>query len=281
MISQKTIAKEFSFSGKALQTGKEVKVNCKSAGPDAGIVFKRVDLANSPIVRVGEAFFLGKNARRTTIGDGVMAVQTVEHFLAALWCQEIDNIIVEINGIELPGLDGSAIEFVRLLKSAGAINQASLRRSIKITDEERIEEPGKMLAVFPDERFSVSYLIDYDVSSIGRESLDITLDGPVFEREIAPARTFCLKREVGLLLRAGFGRGADLNNTLVMDETGPIANVLRFKDEPLRHKILDLVGDLYILGVPVVGRFVAEKSGHKLNEEMVKRLYKKYVKNDK
>ena len=127
------------------------------------------------------------------------------------------------------------------------------------------------------EKFSISYTIDYDVASIGRKEFSIYLDQQSFEKEIAPARTFCLKEEAAALLKAGLGRGANTDNTLVMADDGPVGTTLRFPDEPVRHKILDLIGDLYILGRPVIGKITANKSGHSLNAELVKRIYEKHM----
>ena len=273
---QKTIAREVQFSGKALQTGREVNAVCRAAEPNTGIVFKRTDLSDTPVLRLSDAVLSGSHMRRSTIGAGVLEVQTPEHFLAALWALEIDNLVVELDGAELPALDGSAIGFFKPLKEAGFLGQSSPRRPIKIREEERVEEKGSSLTVLPGDVFAVSYLIEYDVPSIGREVFDITPDRDLFEKEIAPARTFCLKQEAETLLKAGLGRGATLENTLVMDDSGPVGTTLRFPNEPVRHKVLDLIGDLYMLGRPIIGRIVAEKSGHGLNAEMVRKIYDKY-----
>lgn len=278
MPNQRTIGKNVRFSGKALQTGHLVNVVCKPAEPETGIVFSRTDLPGEPVLRLSDAIFSDTRQRRSTIGAGPQAVQTVEHFLAALWGLSIDNITVEIDGPELPAMDGSALEFFKNLKNAGRTEQSPLRRSIKVLEKEKVEENGRSLAIMPADVFSVSYLIEYGVSSIGREVFDINFERDSFEKEIAPARTFCLKDEAEALLRAGLGEGATLKNTLVLDDSGPIGTEFRFPNEPVRHKILDLVGDLYMLGRPVIGRVVAERSGHGLNARMVKLLYEKYVK---
>jgi UDP-3-O-acyl N-acetylglucosamine deacetylase len=201
--------------------------------------------------------------------------------MAALWGLEIDNMIVDISGAELPALDGSAAEFIRLLKSAGLEEQPALREYIKITEKEEIKESDSSLSVFPDESFRVSYLIDYKISSIGREVFDMDPGRDSFEKEIAPARTFCLKSEAEALLRAGLGKGATYENTLVLDDDGPVGTTLRFPNEPVRHKVLDLIGDFYMLGKPIIGRVAAERSGHSLNAKMVRRIYEKYVANKK
>ncbi|MFH1878612.1 MAG: UDP-3-O-acyl-N-acetylglucosamine deacetylase [Candidatus Omnitrophota bacterium] len=276
---QKTIAKEFVFAGKALQTGRDVEVICRPGGIDTGISFKRSDLDGSPLIRLSDAVFSSGQMRRTTIGSGPFAVQTVEHFLAALWGMGIDNILVEISGEELPALGGNALGFLEKMKQAGTVEQQADKKYIKVLETERVEENGASLTVFPADEFSISYFIDYDVKSIGRETFEITPDEFSFEKEIAPARTFCLRREAEELLRSGIGQGANFENTLVMDDTGPLGTTLRYKNEPVRHKVLDLIGDLYMMGRPVIGRFIAEKSGHKVNSMMARKLYEKYMLN--
>ncbi len=277
-MKQKTILSPIAFSGKALQTGSEARMRCAPALADAGITFKRVDMAGNPSVNLGDAVLSGDNLRRSTIGAGPMAVQTVEHFLAALWCLGIDNIVIEVEGEELPALDGSAAGFIEKLESAGIKELPRDKKPIRVTEKENVSDGARSISILPAETFSVSYSIDYKVASIGRETLEMELDKDSFKREIAPARTFCLKSEAETLLKAGLGKGATLENTLVMDEDGPVGTVLRFPNEPLRHKILDLVGDLYLLGRPVIGKVIAEKSGHKLNAGLVRLLYAKYVK---
>ncbi|MFH1798159.1 MAG: UDP-3-O-acyl-N-acetylglucosamine deacetylase [Candidatus Omnitrophota bacterium] len=280
MLSQKTIENEIFFSGRGLQTGSIVKAVCKPQGAGSGITFKRVDIKGAPCLCLGDALFPETRSpqRRTTIGAEDVGVQTVEHFLAALWALQIDNILVEMDGGELPALDGSAEGFLKRLKETPLKEFSEAQQVIRVLEPERVEENGDSLSVFPHEGLNISYLIDYKSKAIGRETFKIELTSDSFEKEIAPARTFCLKREVETLLRLGLGQGADLKNTLVIDDDGPIGTNLRFPNEPVRHKVLDLVGDLYVLGRPFLGRFSAEKSGHKLNARMVKVLYEKYVK---
>jgi UDP-3-O-acyl N-acetylglucosamine deacetylase len=274
--SKKTIKKEISFSGKALQAGAEVHVICKPAGPNEGIVFKRLDLDNKPTFSLKEGIFTEAH-RRSAVGSGPAAVHTVEHFLAALWALEIDNILVEIDNAELPALDGSASEFLRLLKEAGTVDQDATREIIKIIESERIEKGASSIEVAPSEGFSISYLIDYSVPSIGREIFEFDGNKDSFADEIASARTFCLKKEALFLRLLGLGKGANYDNTLIMGSKGPVKTELRFPNEPLRHKILDLVGDLYLLGRPIQGKVTAEKTGHALNLKMIRRIYEKYV----
>jgi UDP-3-O-acyl N-acetylglucosamine deacetylase len=275
--SQRTIKNEVQFSGKALQTGRSVDVVCRPGGLDSGVIFKRTDIPGAPALHLKDVALSDEHDRRTTIGAGPVAIQTVEHFLAALWCLGIDNLEVEVNAPELPATDGSALGFLEKLKEAGIVEQSATRRIIKIQETIEVKDGDRSLTISPAEKFRVSYLIDYKVKCIGREVFEIDLDSAVFEKEIAPARTFCTKREALFLFLAGFGRGANLSNTLVLGNKGPFGTKFRFPNEPVRHKVLDLVGDLYMLGMPVIGRVVAEKSGHKLNGKLVEEIYKRYI----
>lgn len=277
-LNQRTIAGETIFSGKALQTGAQISVFCSPAEADSGIVFSRSDLPGKPEFRLSGASLSSSRARRSTVKIGSAEVQTVEHFLAALWCLGIDNIRVEVSGAELPALDGSAKVFIEEINRAGVKELDAPKQYIRITEPIVIKDKERSLSIFPDDSFSVSYLIDYPLKSIGRETFAMEMDGPVFAKEVAPARTFCLKKEAEFLLKLGLGKGATTENTLVMDENGPVGTTLRFPNEPVRHKVLDLVGDLYMLGIPVLGKIVAEKSGHALNARLVKEIYKRYVK---
>ncbi|MCK5450207.1 MAG: UDP-3-O-[3-hydroxymyristoyl] N-acetylglucosamine deacetylase [Candidatus Omnitrophica bacterium] len=277
-MKKKTIKNRFAFSGTALQTGEQINVVCGPAEENAGIVFRRTDLKNVRDIVLNSPAPSRFYKRRSTISNGKAEVQTVEHFLAALWALEIDNIIVEVDGREIPALDGSAKEFVEKIKKAGIYEQNPEREFIQITEELSVGKGDTVLKICPADRFTVSYSIDYDIESIGKETFEIELDPVSFELEISPARTFCLKKEAELLMKLGFGKGANYENTLVMDKAGPVGTSLRFPNEPVRHKILDLVGDLYMLGRPIIGRVEAKKTGHKMNAKMVKLLYDKYIK---
>ena len=278
-MKQKTIQNEIHFSGTALQTGKVVNVICESAGENEGIIFIREDLSEAKPLKLKEAIFSSDKERRSTVGCGARGVQTVEHFLASLWALEIDNLIVKIDGEELPGLDGSAVDFLNTLNSAGIVEQETARNFIKIDEEIKIEEAGKSISIKPSDKFEVKYTIDYNIDCIKNETIDMVMEKNVFIGEIAPARTFCLKEEAEALLKAGLGRGANYENTLVLDSTGPIGTEMRFPNEPIRHKILDLVGDLYMLGMPIIGKVEAIKTGHSMNLRLVKEIYNRYVAN--
>jgi len=274
-MNQRTIKKAVSVEGIGLHSGKKVHVHFKPLAPEEGIKFCRIDL-NPPKIITVDDLQAGSHKRCTTLSKDGVEINTVEHLMAALWALSIDNILIEIDGRELPGLDGSAKEFFDCLKGAGIEEQNAVRKIIKIKDPIWCESGEAFIGIFPSHKFKVSYILDSPVPSIGKQSLSLELDGETFYREVAQARTFCLKEEAMALLKMGFGKGANTTNTLVMDAGGPIENVLRFFDEPVRHKILDLVGDLYLAGAPLEGRVIALRSGHDLNAELVKKI-KKYA----
>ena len=275
MIRQRTVKESVEIKGIGLQTGRPVTLGVKSSSADSGINFIRVDLPNKPLLNI-QSLDLGrldgKIERRTTLDSGPLQIHTVEHLLAALSGLSIDNIVIEVDNIELPGLDGSAKGFVEMLKRSGIIEQDASKKVLKIEKAVWCEEDNAHLAVFPNDDFKVSYALSYEAPGLGSQFFSITLDEASFEREIAPARTFCLESEARELLKRGLGKGADYTNTLVIGKDGPIKTALRFPDEPVRHKILDLIGDLYLVGMPIKGHVIAIKSGHRLNLELVRKL---------
>jgi len=269
---QKTIKKEFSLEGKGLQTGKPVKAFFYPEKENRGIVFRRLDLPEKPSIRINDLLDLNTD-RRSKIGlSPTDYVETVEHIMAALWGAEIDNIKIELDSSEPPALDGSSLEFLKELKNAGIEKQDKERQFVEIKKPLWVEEKESFLGAFPSETFKISYVLEYPRPSIGRQFFSKELNSGSFEKEIASARTFCLKEEAEMLVKQGYGKGANFKNTLVMDEKGPIENTLRFPDEPVRHKVLDLIGDLYLLGKPVKGRLIAVRSGHKLNLKLVEKI---------
>ncbi|MBF0253029.1 MAG: UDP-3-O-[3-hydroxymyristoyl] N-acetylglucosamine deacetylase [Candidatus Omnitrophica bacterium] len=278
-MKQRTVKNKINFSGKGLQEGEHAEVFLIPQKADTGIIFSRSDIDPEAKITLSEALFSSSDSqRRTTLSiTGGTSIQTVEHLMAALWAMGIDNVLIDVLGKELPALDGSAKGFLDIIKSAGIEEQPSERKVIKINEEIKAEEKDAVIEIVPYNGFKVSYSIDYDCSSIGKEQLTFVVDEHIFENEIAPARTFCLKKEAELLLKSGYGKGANYQNTLVMDEEGPIGTELRFKNEPIRHKILDLIGDLYLLGIRIEGEVKAKKSGHRLNGILLKKIYEKYA----
>ena len=271
---QRTVKEPVTIEGIGLQTGKKVTLSLKSSPANSGISFIRTDLPDKPLldlrsINLGDS---GSEERRTTLGFGPLKIQTTEHLLAALSGFSIDNAVIELDNVELPGLDGSAKGFVDILKRSGSLEQDSPKKYLKVDKVVWCGTKESLIAVFPDEEFRVSYTLSYNNPGIGTQFYSITLNESNFEKDIAPARTFCLEEEAAELLKRGLGKGASYDNTLVMSKSGPVKTTLRFPDEPVRHKILDLIGDLYILGIPVIGHVVAIKSGHGLNMELVKKL---------
>jgi UDP-3-O-acyl N-acetylglucosamine deacetylase len=277
MRNQRTIKEPVAIEGVGLQTGNKVRLTLKGAPVDSGISFERVDLPGNPAIKLQsiDLSISDKIERRTTLGSGVFNIQTTEHFLAALSGLGIDNAIIELDNPELPGADGSALDFVEAIKRAGVVEQGKPGKALKVKEPVWIGEGDRLIAVLPDDNFRVSYTMAYENPAIGTQYHDVIITEDTFCAEIAPARTFCLKSEALVLLASGLGKGANRKNTLIMGKRGPFGNKLRFKDELVRHKILDLVGDLYLLGAPLIGRVIAVKSGHRLNMELVKKLKEK------
>lgn len=273
-MKQRTIKDTVTVEGIGLQTGSKVRLTLKSSPANSGINFIRVDLPNKPLLNI-QSIDLGASTsaeRRTMLGFGPLQIQTTEHLLAALAGLSIDNIVIELDNVELPGLDGSAKGFVDAVKHAGIIEQGTPKKIIEVRNPVWCGDASRdsTLVILPSEEFRVSYTLSYP--GIGTQFFSIAVDEKSFEAEIAPARTFCFEAEALELLRRGLGKGANYDNTLVMGANGPIKNTLRFPDEPARHKVLDLIGDLYLAGAAVRGHVVAIKSGHRLNMELVKKL---------
>ncbi len=274
MSAQQTIRAETSLSGVGLHIGSTVTVRFLPAPADAGVVFVRTDLPGRPSVKVGvESLISGnKSPRRSSLGSDAFKVHTIEHLMASLAGLGIDNLVVEINNEEVPGLDGSSVRFAEALLETGLVQQSAPRRYCSVREPIVIEEDGASIAALPAEDFRISYTLSYPHPLLRAQYLDLSIDREVFLREIAPARTFCLESEAEKLLSQGVGCGATYENTLVVGEKGVIRNTVRFPDEFVRHKMLDLMGDLYVLGVPLKAHIVAVKSGHALNLKLLQRL---------
>ena len=276
MSSQRTVRDQVVLKGVGLQTGRPVSMTLIPAPAGSGINFIRTDLPNKPLLNIN-SFSLdaaGSAERRTSLAAGPMQIQTIEHLMAALSGLAIDNISIELDSDELPGMDGSAKDFVAAIRKAGTAEQAESRRELEIKEPVWCRDGDSFIAAFPGDGFKVSYTLSYPAPAMGTAYLSLALTEKIFETEIAPARTFCLEEEAVELIKRGLGKGANYDNTLVLGGAGPVKTSLRFPDEPVRHKVLDLVGDLYLLGMPIKGHIVAIKSGHKLNMELVRKLKK-------
>jgi len=249
-----------------------VSLTLTPAPADTGIVFIRTDLRARPRVPAVIA-----NVRptllSTTIGVDGVQVQTIEHLLAAASGLGIDNLYVEVDAPELPAMDGSATPFVSLLQEAGIAAQGRYRTYVKIVRSIEVTEGDKEISIHPASAASVTYAIDYDHPLIRSQAYTYDGSSDSFIRDIAPARTFGFLREVEELWEAGLGLGGSLHNTLILSDEGLLnEGGLRYRDEFVRHKVLDLVGDMTLLGMPVVGEILAVRSGHALHARLVSRI---------
>ncbi len=272
--NQYTIKNVVELKGTGLFTSEPVKVRFKPAPANNGVVFVRID-QGAPIRIPVKPENITRRPRRTSLRNGTVAVETVEHCLAAVSGLGIDNIEIEIEGPELPGLDGSCWPFVEILQKAGLQQQDVPSLSYSISEVITVREGDAMIAALPGEKEELSILYDLDYSqhgAIGRQVLAVTLTADDFIRQLAPARTFLLESEAQMLRESGYGRHLTYKDILVLNERGPIENKLRFADECVRHKVVDLIGDLALLGRKLRGRIVCYKSGHSLNQALVKKL---------
>ncbi|MCU0651609.1 MAG: UDP-3-O-acyl-N-acetylglucosamine deacetylase [Candidatus Omnitrophica bacterium] len=275
MEKQRTIEKEISLKGIGLHTAGNVNIVFKPAAVDTGINFIRTDLATHPLIRASIDNAISQPAsspRRTSIGSEGGRVCTIEHLMSALLGLGIDNLIIEIDNEEVPGLDGSSLSFVEALAKTGIKEQEKEKRIYAIKDPIIVEEDGCSLIALPSADFKVSYTLQYNHAFLKSDFLELGLNADAFKNEIAPARTFCLEEEAGELQKHGVGLGANYDNTLVVGKQGVIKNKMRFENEFVRHKILDLLGDLYLVGYPLKAHIIAIKSGHSLNLKLVKKI---------
>ncbi|MFH0738391.1 MAG: bifunctional UDP-3-O-[3-hydroxymyristoyl] N-acetylglucosamine deacetylase/3-hydroxyacyl-ACP dehydratase [Candidatus Omnitrophota bacterium] len=273
MANQRTIAEEVSLSGTGLHTAGKVSLKFKPAEVDTGINFIRTDIASRPIIKASIDSLLSQGqGRRTSIGKDDISITTVEHLMATLYGLRIDNLYIEIDNKEIPGLDGSSLNFVQSLEQAGIKEQERPRQYYNIRDTIFVEDDGASIVALPSSEFKISYTLSYAHPLLKAQFLEINLDTADFRKELAGARTFCLEQEADDLKKQGLGQGANYENTLVVGKNGVIKNKLRYEDEFIRHKILDLIGDMYLMGQPIKGHIIALKSGHALNIKLLRRI---------
>ncbi len=267
---QRTLKTAVEFEGIGLHSGESVKVRVLPAPPDNGIEFLRSDVPDAQPIPATITFYSDKE-RRSRLQRGPVHVDTVEHLLAACSGLQIDNLTVEISGVEMPGMDGSSTPFVELFKQAGVVEQRPEARVFKLTEPVYVQHGDASLVALPTEHegLTIQYIASFDDPGIAGGSVRYTLSPEVFEKEIAPARTFCLASEVEALRAAGLGKGATRENTVVL---GDPDTELRVPEEPVRHKLLDIVGDLQLLGAGLQAHVIATRSGHKMNAELVRKL---------
>lgn len=276
MIKQRTLKNTIRATGVGLHSGKKVYLTLKPAPIDAGIVFCRTDL--HPMVEiVARAEYVGETLLSTTLVKDGVKVGTVEHLLSAMAGLGIDNCRVELSAEEVPIMDGSAGPFVFLIQSAGIEEQEAAKKFIKITREITVEEDGKTATFLPFNGFKVGFSIDFDhpvfKSRVQEASIDFSSTS--FVKEVSRARTFGFMRDIERLRAMNLALGGSVDNAIVVDEFKVLnEDGLRYEDEFVKHKILDAIGDLYLLGNSLIGEFKGHKSGHDLNNKLLRKLLK-------
>ena len=263
MNAQRTLRRPISCAGIGLHSGNKVRLSLKPAPSDFGIRFRRSDLGGLEVpASVGH---LGGINHATGLTRDAVNVNTVEHLLAALVSLGVDNVIVELNSPEVPIMDGSAAPFIYLIQEAGIKPLPAARRYLKVLRPLSLTRGDKRIALYPSDHFKVTYSIAFDHPLLRHQSRTIRLSEETFVDEIAPARTFGFLKEVEMLRQHGLALGGSLENAIVIGDTGVLNNALRFDDEFVRHKILDVIGDMALIGRPLIGHLVAHRGGHALH----------------
>ncbi|HUR35989.1 MAG TPA: UDP-3-O-acyl-N-acetylglucosamine deacetylase [Vicinamibacterales bacterium] len=270
MDAQRTLRRGISCVGIGLHSGNKVQLSLKPAPTDFGIRFRRTDLGDHEVP--ANVQHLAGIQLATALSRNAVSVETVEHLLAALVSMSVDNVLVELNSQEVPIMDGSAAPFVYLIQEAGIRPQSSPRKYLKIVRPIALSRGDKRIALYPSDHFKVTYSISFDHPLLRHQSRTLRITEESFIEEIAPARTFTFLKDVEMLRQNGLALGGSLDNAIVLGETGVLNNALRFEDEFVRHKILDAVGDLALVGYPVIGHLVAHRAGHGLHTEFASRI---------
>ncbi|HEX3699274.1 MAG TPA: UDP-3-O-acyl-N-acetylglucosamine deacetylase [Phenylobacterium sp.] len=269
---QHTVRSPALFAGVGVHTGAYTRVAVRPAAVDSGISFVRTDVTDRDNRVPCAPETVCKTQLGTVIGNAAgVTVATIEHLMAALVMLGVDNAVVELDGPEMPIMDGSSLPFVRILDRAGVRMQDAPRRFIEIVEAVEVVDGDKRAALKPAEGFEVAFAIDFESPVIGRQSVDLPMDGEAFRAELADCRTFGFLHEVEALRAMGLARGGSLENVVVI-EGDRVLNPegLRRPDEFVRHKALDAIGDLYVLGAPILGRFEGELAGHAINNLLVR-----------
>jgi UDP-3-O-[3-hydroxymyristoyl] N-acetylglucosamine deacetylase len=266
---EKTIQSVIAFSGIGLHSGAPVSMRMLPAPVGTGVVFRRTDLDNFEIAAIGRN--VAKVSYATSLMRQGVLIQTTEHLLSALFGMEIDNVVVELDNLELPILDGSALPYVEAFARAGIKRQRRRREYLRILKAVEVRDGGKFIALYPGDGFSIRYEILFP-QPIGRQFFTADLSGGSYESEIAAARTFGFYEDEKRLRDMGLIRGVSEENAIILSKNGVQNGPLRFSDEFVRHKVLDLIGDLALAGHRILGRVVAERAGHAMHTALVSRL---------
>ena len=270
MSHQLTILRPVEIEGIGLHTAVHSRVRLVPAPADTGIVFRRTDLDGFEIA--AHASNVARVSYATSLMRQSVLISTTEHLLAALYCCGIDNVVVEIDALELPILDGSAKPFIDILVEAGTRRLRRKRRYIRVLRPLEFSDGDRRIGIYPADEFRIHCFVDYQHPAAGPQEVEMTVNGESFSRELAPARTFTFVKELLALQKMGLIRGGSLANAIVMDDQCILNGPLRFPDEFGRHKALDLIGDLALIGRPLLARIVAHKAGHALHTQLVTRL---------
>lgn len=274
MIKQRTLKTPVKTTGVGLHSGVKVEMTLRPAGPDTGIVFRRMDL-DPPAELKADPYLVTDTRLCSMLESGAAKVSTVEHLMSALAGLGIDNLLVDLTGPEIPIMDGSSAPFVFLLQSAGIVEQAAAKRYVRIKQPIEVRDGDKWARFVPHNGFKVEFTIDFKHPVFDKSGKTVSIDfaDTAYTREVARARTFGFMHEVEALRNQGLALGGSLGNAIVMDEFRVLnQDGLRYDDEFVKHKVLDAIGDLYLLGHPIIGAFEAYKSGHALNNALLREL---------
>ncbi len=274
---QRTLSAQLQFDGIGLHTGYPVHLELVPAPENTGIVFRRSDLKNFAIEAI-RAHVAKVSYATTLMKKGVM-ISTVEHLLSSLYGLGIDNLYLDLNSMEVPIMDGSGRVFTEAIEQAGITEQNELREYLVIQEPIEVCHGDKVAGVYPDSTPKATYIIDFDHNKIGHQQIELELTPESYRSEIGPARTFGFVSDVEYLRRCGLIRGGSLENAIVLDDSGVVNRELRFPDEFVRHKMLDLIGDISLIGRPIVGHLYAKKAGHAIHAalaDLISRTRKKF-----
>ena len=271
---QRTLKKPIEYSGIGLHTGSQVTMRFVPAGEGTGVAFKRVDLPGKPTIPA-TIEYVCENTRNTTLGLAEVRIHTVEHVMAAIRAYSIDNLVIEINGTEPPVGNGSSDVFVEMIEKSGILEQNSVTPIVKLSQPVYWSEGEIHLVAIPSDSYKISYTLNYpNTKLIKSQYFSFTLTEDLFKKEIAPCRTFSLYEEVSILMDRGLIKGASLDNAVVIkDDTILSKGGLYFPDEMVRHKILDVIGDLSLIGFDIQAHIIAIRSGHASNVAFARKLF--------
>ncbi len=271
MSHQRTLERQATVQGVGLHTGERSVMTVKPAPANSGVVFRRVDLPGKPAIPA-RPDFVADTQYATTVGRNGASVKTVEHLLSAFAGLGLDNVQVDVSGPEVPILDGSAAPFVDLLQKAGIRRQFAPKTFLKVRQPITVEMGTRSLCIVPSQKLKVIYTMRFDHPILGEQTAAMEVGRDRYIREVAASRTYGFVRDLDTLARMGLAKGGSLENAVVVGEDGILNGPLRFPDELVRHKVLDLLGDLYLLGKPLVGTIIAHGAGHQLHVMLVRRI---------